>query len=78
MCVDGASWGRSSPHPTPKGERPNLLRLDMISPAVKARQKCWKGVRRPAVKTQKYVAHKCINTRDLIKSLEVCPMGYEF
>ena len=45
-----ASWGRSLPL---EGERPKCYsRLDMIPGDVSSR-KCWKGVRRPAVKTRK-------------------------
>ena len=52
--LGGASWGRSPPPPPPpKGERPKCYsRLDMNLGDVSSR-KCWKGVRRPAVKTRK-------------------------
>ena len=59
--LGGASWGRSS-----QGERPRCYSwLDIVPDDVSSR-KCWKGVRRPAVKTRKSVAHKRKENHDLI------------
>ena len=59
-------WAEQVGIDPPQGERPKCYsRLDMIPGDVSSR-KCWKGVRRPAVKTRKSVAHKRKENHDLI------------
>ena len=51
-------WAEQVGVDPPQGERPKCYSRLNMNPGNVSSRKCWKDVRRPAVKTRKSVAHK--------------------